>query len=155
MQLTVDRYLSSAEATLSRVSVDTEFFCYGLEDEFRTVKEKGETRIPAGVYKITLRPWGGFYDRQKTNRQYRDMAGAGVDHPGMLWVRDVPGFEDILIHPGNTDRDTAGCLLVGTTADELRFTLHGSVAAYVRLYRRVWQAAEKNMLYITYEDNDR
>ena len=34
-------------------------------------------------------------------------------HKGMLWVRDVPGFEYILIHTGNTDEHTAGCLIVG------------------------------------------
>ena len=160
MQITVDRYLSSAEATLSRVSVDTAFYCYGLEDEYRAVKKRGETRIPAGNYKVALKPWGGFYDRQKINRNYRDLAGPGVDHPGMLWILDVKGpgnlvFEDILIHPGNTDRDTAGCLLVGTTADELRLTIGGSVAAYIKLYRHVWQAAERGTLSIDFQDHDR
>ena len=155
MEILVDRYLSSAEATLSRVSVDMAFFCYGLEDEFRAAKKPGETRIPAGNYKVALKPWGGFFDRQKINRNYRDLAGPGVEHPGMLWIRDVPNFEDILIHPGNTDRDTAGCLLVGTTADELRLTIGGSVAAYIKLYRHVWQAAERGTLSIDFQDHDR
>lgn len=155
MQITVSRYLSTNEATLSRIALNSEFICYGLEDEWRAVKVPGETRTPAGAYKITLRTWGGFYERQKKNRNYRDIAGPGTDHPGMLWVRDVPGFEDILIHPGNTDADTAGCLLVGMERDELRMTISRSVEAYKLLYGKTWQAAKANMLYINYEDNDR
>jgi hypothetical protein len=75
----------------------------------RDVKVKGETRIPAGRYQVTLRTEGGFHS--KYSEKYGEM------HKGMLWVRDVPGFEYILIHTGNTDEHTAGCLLVGNTSD--------------------------------------
>lgn len=149
MQITVDRYLSTNEATLSRVLVDGAFQCFGLEDEFRAVKIPGETRVPAGSYKITLRTWGGFHDRYQKDRRFRDF------HQGMLWVRDVAGFEDILIHVGNSERDTAGCLLVAKERDELRMTLLNSTQAYCDLYKKVVEAAHANRLYINYEDNDR
>ena len=42
---------------------DREFLCYTLEDEYRERKVKGETRIPAGEYAITLRDYGGFHNR--------------------------------------------------------------------------------------------
>lgn len=149
MLITVDRYISSNEATLSRVSIDGQFECYGLEDEYRAVKVPGETRIPEGTYKVTLRKEGGFHARYSKDRRFRDI------HVGMLWVRDVPGFEYILIHVGNFEKDTEGCLLLGDTRDELRLAVYRSAEAYRRFYVRVRTAAERENLFITYEDNDR
>jgi hypothetical protein len=65
-------------------------------------------------------------------------------HEGMLWIRDVPGFEYILIHQGNTEKDTAGCLLVGDKVVQ-------SVGDYVLLrsrvaYRRLYQVVAKALL---------
>lgn len=149
MDILVDRYLSTNEATLSHVYVNGEFYCFGLEDEFRAVKIPGETRIPAGSYKITLKTWGGFHERYKVDRRFREY------HQGMLWVREVPDFENILIHVGNTEKDTAGCLLVGMVRDETRMVIYRSAEAYEKLYRRVLPAAEQNRLYVTYKDSDR
>lgn len=148
MIITVDRYLSTNEATLSRISVDGNFECYGLEDEYRAVKVPGETRIPAGSYRVTLRTEGGFHARYANDRRFRDI------HIGMLWVRDVPGFEYILIHVGNFETDTAGCLLVGDTRDEVRMAIYRSAEAYRRLYVKVRTAAERGQLFINYQDND-
>ena len=110
MKLRVVRYNSSDDFTLGMLLDETNgkhFLCYTLEDEHRDEKVMHETRIPAGTYKITLRTVGGFHSRYA--KKYGDM------HKGMLWVRDVPGFEYILIHTGNTDEHTSGCLLVGST----------------------------------------
>jgi hypothetical protein len=75
----------------------------------------------------------------------------------MLHIQDVPKFEFILIHCGNTDEDTEGCLLVGSQAltepGDMRVTQ--SVAAYQRLYQRVLSAALGGNLSISFEDNDR
>ena len=77
------------------------FLAYTLEDEQRDVKVWGETRIPAGTYKLKLRTEGGFHSRY--------LAKYSADfHKGMIWVQDVPGFEYILWHTGNTDEHTAG-----------------------------------------------
>jgi hypothetical protein len=73
----------------------------------------------------------------------------------MLQVMDVPGFDYILIHVGNTDEDTAGCLLVGCNANTSQgLTVGSSVKAYKRLYGRVIEAAKANQLTIQYWDND-
>lgn len=146
MIIRVDRYLSTNDATLSRIYIDGVTECFGLEDEHRVPKVPGETRIPAGSYKVTLRTEGGFHDRYKA--KFPDM------HKGMLWVREVPGFEYILIHIGNTDEDTAGCLLVGQGRDELHMTVSNSKAAYEKFYPKVVDAAENGHLWINYEDND-
>ena len=75
-------------------------------------------------------------------------------HKGMLWVRDVPNFEYILIHTGNTDEHTAGCLLVGDTQKD-GFT-GASTSAYKRIYPPIAEALESGdevtITYIDYDD---
>lgn len=145
MELRVIRYHTTDDYTLGML-LDEErgFLCYTLEDEYREEKVSGETRIPAGTYKITLRTTGGTHPRYK--RAYGDM------HKGMLWVRDVPGFEYILIHTGNTDDDTSGCLLVGNTSQIDGF-VGASRLAYKRIYPPIAKALEDGEeVFITYED---
>ena len=149
MIITVDRFKSDSDATKSNVNVDGRFVCFGLEDEFRAEKVANETRIPAGQYKVGVRTEGGFHARY--TQKFADI------HRGMLHILDVPDFEFILIHVGNTDEDTAGCLLVGLNAavddGELRVT--SSKLAYQKFYPMVIDAAEKGELEIEYLDNDR
>lgn len=149
MIITVERYLSTAEATLSSISVNGDFECWGLEDAFHPRKLAGETRIPAGGYAVHERAFGGFYERYKKDRRFRSF------HEGMLWIKDVPGFSDILIHCGNTHRDTEGCLLVARERDELSMTLRNSTDAYIRLYKTAIGAAKAKALTIDFQDKDR
>ncbi len=74
----------------------------------------------------------------------------------MLHILDVPNFQWILIHCGNTDEDTAGCLLVGSqaVAEPGDMKIVNSTAAYRRFYPLVADAAENNDLSITVVDND-
>ena len=128
------------------------FLCYTLEDEQRDVKVWGETRIPAGTYKLGLRTEGGFHNR------YLSRYGADF-HKGMIWVLDVPGFEWILWHSGNTDENTAGCLLLGNTQTSNLVAKDGfigsSVDAYKFVYPRVLAAIESGLdVEVTYIDYD-
>ena len=149
MKLEVVRYFTSNDFTLGMLLDVTEgrkFLCYTLEDEHREEKVMHETRIPAGTYKITLRTTGGFHGRYL--KKYGSM------HKGMLWVRDVPGFEYILIHTGNTDEHTRGCLLVGNSSDYKGF-IGSSVDAYKRVYPSIAEALENGEdVEITYTDFD-
>jgi hypothetical protein len=127
------------------------FLCYTLEDEAREKKVAGETRIPAGTYNITLRTVGGFHGRYAT--KYGEM------HKGMLWVRDVPGFEYILIHTGNTDEHTAGCLLLGDSQQSNFGSSNGFIGSSVTAYKRVYPFIQKALssgeqVSITYIDFD-
>ena len=67
-------------------------------------------------------------------------------HVGMLHVLNVPGFEYILIHCGNTDEHTAGCLLVGDSQENNQITKNGfigkSTQAYKRIYPRIAEAID-------------
>lgn len=107
------------------------YSCYTLEDGKRTIKEPGKTRIPAGRYKLILRYWGGFYKRL-SNR-------FGEDHP-TIEITGVPGFSDVLIHPGNTADDTRGCILPGQTCwkhGNGNYVVGDSEAAYLALYKLI------------------
>ena len=150
MIITVKRFLSNSKATLSQVLIDGAFQCFGLEDEYREEKLAAETRIPAGVYKVGLRDTGGFHNHYSA--KFPDF------HKGMLQVLDVPGFEYILIHIGNTDKDTAGCLLVGQSAvtdcDADYLAVGSSKSAYTSLYSKVIEAAIADDLVIHYIDED-
>jgi hypothetical protein len=146
VHIRVDRYLSNEEATLSRIYLDGVFFCFGLEDQYQEVKVKDETRIPAGTYKIKLRTAGGLTKRYAKRYSF---------HKGMLHLQHVPNFTYVYIHTGNNDDHTSACLLVGLGRSEENFTVSSSRIAYSRLYKAVVDAAEKDDLTITYEDNDR
>ena len=154
MKLEVLRFSSEKDSTnglLFDVTDGRRFLCYTLEDEHRDVKKYGETRVPAGTYIITLRTVGGFHGRYL--KKYGEM------HKGMLWVRDVPNFEYILIHTGNTDEHTAGCLLLGNTQQTNFGDSNGfvgsSVDAYKRVYPPIAEALEKGEeVNITYIDFD-
>ena len=154
MKLEVLRFSSEKDSTnglLFDVSNGRSFLCYTLEDEHRDEKVMAETRIPAGTYRITLRTTGGFHGRYL--KKYGSM------HKGMLWVRDVPNFEYILIHTGNTDEHTAGCLIVGdsqqTNFGESDGFIGSSTQAYKRIYPPIAAALEAGEeVTITYIDFD-
>ena len=155
MKLEVLRFSSEDDSTSGLLFDITDsnrkFLAYTLEDEYREEKEIHETRIPAGTYNVTLRTEGGFHQRYVT--KYGDM------HKGMLWVRDVPGFEYILIHTGNTDEHTSGCLLLGDSQTNNQIKEDGfigsSVQAYKRVYPQIAQVLEDGgVVNITYTDFD-
>lgn len=109
------RFLSAKENTLGLFSIGSEGqpICFILEDEKRNDKVYGETRIPEGAYPLDLRTVGGFHSRYSERFADDD----DIDHRGMIWLRNVPNFEYVLIHIGNDDEDTAGCLLTGYSAN--------------------------------------
>ena len=148
MKIFQDRFFSDDDTTVSVVFVDSEFICFFIEDEYREHKVTGETRIPTGTYEIDLRTYGGF------DRRYRDKYPD--IHMGMLQLMDVPGFTDILIHVGNTDDNTMGCLLAnsGVYVEEGNISGQSSVNAYKRFYEKVLPAALDGELSIEIVDSD-
>ena len=95
MKLQVVRTQLGKDATNGLLFIDGLFECYTLEDQYQAVKVMHETCIPEGTYEIKLRTIGTFHKRYKSKYP--------TFHRGMLWIQDVPGFEYILIHQGNTD----------------------------------------------------
>ncbi len=125
--MTLLRYKFSSEDTVGLLFVDGVFACYTLEDEVREVKVMEETCIPYGVYDVVLSESPKFTPR--------------FGHK-MLHVWNVPNFTGILIHPGITERHTAGCVLVGNGVVRMedgsgRSMLLASKESYDKLYAQV------------------
>ena len=137
MKLDVIRTQFGKDATNGLLFIDNVFECYTLEDEVRDIKVHSETAIPLGTYNIKFRNIGGF-DTKYTARY------GSTFHKGMLELQDVPNFKYILIHTGNTDSHTSGCLLLGETQQDLDKGKDGFVGgsgdAYKKMYPKVRDA---------------
>ena len=140
MKLEVLRFSSQNNSTLGMlfdVTKGRKFLCFTLEDEARDTKVKSETRIPEGIYELKLRTEGGFHGRyiKKYGNKF---------HKGMIHVQDVPNFRYILWHTGNTDKHTAGCLLLGDTSQQ-NITKEGFIGGSTTAYKRVYPTIAKSL----------
>ena len=118
-----------------------EFLCFTLEDEYRAEKVMAETRIPAGIYDICLRTEGGHH--AKYSKRFADI------HRGMLELQEVPNFTHILVHCGNTEQDTAGCLLLGYDPKRLKggeYAVYSSTRAYFDVYPPIAKEIDEGRL---------
>lgn len=121
MKLRVERTWCNPECTIGSLFVDGGFECYTLEDVERPIKVFGETAIPKGTYRVDIT----YSQRFKRETPY---------------IEDVPGFEGVRIHPGNTAVDTHGCLLVGRTKGSN--WIGESKAAFNFLYSKIKEALD-------------
>ena len=109
MNLELKRIFKGKDYTIGRLFINGEYFCDTLEDPVRQLdsaddKIYSKTAIPAGKYKISMSIVSPKYSIRKSYNW------CGGRLPRLL---DVPFFEGILIHSGNTPDHTAGCILVG------------------------------------------
>lgn len=134
MELTIDRRWKKREYTIGNLYIGGVFFCNTLEDKVRELgmdgsgKIRGVTAIPEGRYEVTLDVVSPKY----SHKQAYKFCGGRV--PRLL---NVPFFEGILIHIGNTAKDTEGCVLVGENKAV------GRVVNSTATYRRLWYKLEE------------
>lgn len=108
-----------------------------LEDRYRPKKVPGTTRIPAGRYQLELKPVGtSRFDVRASGI----LAASGHAYHGMIRLRNVPNFSEVLIHWGNYHTDTEGCILVGRTkmrGGDGALAVGASQAAFADIYSRI------------------
>lgn len=124
MKLVVTRSPSDEQCTLGKLTVDGEFECFTLEDIVRPDGEPkvfGETAIPYGLYQVVI-TFSPHFQR---------------DMPLLV---NVPSFDGVRIHPGNSAKDTEGCLLVGDA--EGRDAISQSRSAFDALYPKIRDALD-------------
>jgi hypothetical protein len=125
MHILIRRKWFSKESTISTLSVDGLPYCYTLEDVVReesAEKVYGKTAIPYGTYKVII----------DFSNHFKKL----LPH-----VLNVPGFEGIRIHSGNTAEDTEGCILVGLSKGTN--TVYESRKGFALLYTKIEEAVER------------
>lgn len=122
MELLLTRFIFNEECTIGQLEIAGRFECWTLEDVVREVKIYGKTAIPAGAYKIII---------NRSNRFKRDL-------PLLL---NVPNFEGIRIHSGNTAGHTEGCILVGQIKGQ--YSIARSRAAFNQLFAKMKRAFDR------------
>lgn len=116
MEILVRRIAKRPTYTIGRMYIDGKYVCDTLEDTDRGLKQSmsleeikkkkiyGKTAIPTGTYKVTM----DIVSPKFKNRTWAKPYGGKL--PRLL---DVPGYEGVLIHPGNAANETYGCILPG------------------------------------------
>lgn len=114
MKIELERRWKRKGYTIGVLSVNGQRICETVEDEDRGLtadmplqelqakKVKGQTAIPTGTYKVVI-TYSPRFKKQ------------------LPLLQDVPGYEGVRIHPGNSAKDTEGCILCG------RNTIKGGV----------------------------
>ncbi len=143
MKLLLKRIALRPTYTIGQMFIDGEYFCDTCEDKVRDENRNGqfdgteqkvysETAIPYGTYEVAMDIQSPKY---KVRAQYRFCNGY---LPRLL---NVPHFVGILIHIGNTAKDSAGCILVGE--NKAVGKVLNSTATFVRLYERLKAASDR------------
>lgn len=116
MKLLLKRIAKMEKYTIGKLYVDGEYFADTLEDtdrnltstmskdEIAKVKVYGKTAIPTGTYVVDMNTVSPKFGKRSWAQPYEGKVPR---------LQDVPGYEGVLIHPGNTADDTLGCILVG------------------------------------------
>lgn len=137
MELRIDRKYKKQSYTISNLYIDGKWFCNCLEDAdrglddsmsedlIRTLKKPSITAIPRGTYEITLDVVSPKYSKVQF---YKDICNGKVPR-----LKNVKGFDGILIHAGNTDKDSSGCLLVGQ--NKVKGQVVNSKETFKQLYK--------------------
>ena len=124
MKLTLNRRFKAPEYTIGDLYIDGQWFCNTLEDTDRDLSQdmlltyiqnkkiKSQTAIPTGTYKVDMDTVSSKYSN------YSKYPYAKQFNAKMPRLLNVKGFEGVLIHAGNTQKDTDGCILVGINKEK-------------------------------------
>lgn len=145
MEITVERKWPKEAYTIGRLYVEGKLFANTLEDKdrglwiydsperIRDVKIPGETAIPKGRYLVNMDVLSPKYSQIAWYKR--------VTKGYMPRLRNVPGFDAILIHPGSSAEDTRGCILCGKNT--VKGGLTQSRDTFEKLYKLMKAAHNK------------
>lgn len=140
MTLKLIRSYLGPKYTIGHLYINGQYFCDTIEDvdrglsqkmkkeEISKKKIKHQTAIPVGKYTIVMNVISGKY---VIKAKYKFTGGR---IPRLL---SVPGFDGILIHPGTTQEDSSGCIIVGLNKEV------GKVINSFETFQRLWDLLEK------------
>lgn len=125
MKLKLVRTQCGEKATLGKLYINDVLECLTLEDPDRClesggVKIKGDTAIQRGTFEVII---------DHSNRFNKDL-------PHIL---NVPQYEGVRIHPGNSSIDTEGCILLGKEIINDNF-ISNSKKAFDAFYQKLQTA---------------
>ena len=153
MEIQVRRIARKEAYTIGKMYVDGAYICDTLEDKDRGLTSKmsvaqisgmkmhGETAIPTGRYLVDMKT---VSPRFGGRAQYQFCKGR------LPRLCNVPGYNGVLIHIGNTAKDTDGCILVGENKEKGKVL--NSTATFRKLYPTLKAADERGeQIYITIE----
>lgn len=144
MILNLKRRFKGSKYTIGTLTIDGKFKCDTLEDIDRglsddmqeyIIKSKkvyGETAIPTGTYVI---------DMYTVSPKFKDRSWAKPYGGKLPRLLDVKGFSGVLIHVGNTNKDTLGCILVGE--NKVKGQIINSTATFNKLMKLLLEAHVK------------
>ena len=116
MELNLKRKYKDPKYTIGDLYINDKLFCNTIEDTDRGLKDSmtltdikakkvyGQTAIPTGTYEI---------DMNTVSPKFKDRSWAKPYGGKLPRLLNVKGFEGILIHTGNTAKDSLGCILMG------------------------------------------
>ena len=148
MELLLKRIYKGDKYTIGKLYIDGKYFCDTCEDkdrgitqttplsQIKKIKVSNETAIPTGTYNITLNVVSPKYSNFA---KYKYTKTTGGKMPRLL---NVPGYEGVLIHAGNSAKDSSGCILVGKNTVVGKVT--NSQNTFLELYAILKQANNKN-----------
>ena len=153
MEIKVKRIARKEAYTIGKMYVDGAYVCDTLEDKDRGltsnmsvaqicgVKIKGETAIPTGRYLVDMKT---VSPRFGGRAQYQFCKGR------LPRLCNTPGYQGVLIHIGNTAKDTEGCILVGE--NKAVGQVLNSTATFCKVYAKLKAADERGeQIWITIE----
>lgn len=145
-QLNIKRIYKGPAYTIGKLYINNEYFCDTLEDtdrgltdkmtltEISKIKKPSETAIPSGTYNITL---DIVSPRFSTKTFYKQVCNGKL--PRLL---NVKGFDGVLIHSGNTEKDSSGCILVGQ--NRVKGKVINSQETFKKLYKVLKESWDKD-----------
>ncbi|ELJ4910907.1 hypothetical protein RTY78_000161 [Campylobacter jejuni] len=116
MKITINRRYTGKTCVIGKFKVldDEEkilFECFSLEEDKEGLESGKDLRIPEGNYNLRRHTPSRFENTLRSITKKDDDTMINV------YNDEVPASRAILIHWGNTDKDTQGCILLGLTKD--------------------------------------